>query len=190
MGQTRLIPPIAVDQKDRSGRVSRYKSMNFPFWEVSYWRPLTEGLFWRFSWPPFLLSSSARPSLVVLVNYRMSKQPAFVRLFLHTKVFGELGSGKWEMVFPLLHRQSGGKCQECSQSPVRTGITAERFYPDFENKILATRVEGLGGIVVLFLAGWPWIVVYLKQKEKLINNYPLFNNWYRGRLWGASSSRS
>jgi len=43
--------------------------------------------------------------------------------------------------------------QECSQSPVSTGITSERFYPDFENKILATRGEGLGGIVVLFLAG-------------------------------------
>jgi len=57
------------------------------------------------------------------------------------------------MVFPLLRRQSGGKCQECSQSPVSTRITAERFYPDFENKILATRGEGLGQIVVLFLAG-------------------------------------
>jgi len=34
---------------------------------------------------------------------------------------------------------------------VSTGITAERFYPDFENKILASRGEGLGGMVVLFL---------------------------------------
>jgi len=48
------------------------------------------------------------------------------------------------MVFPLLRRQSGGKGQECSQSPVSTEITAERFYPDFENIILATRREGLG----------------------------------------------
>jgi len=39
-----------------------------------------------------------------------------------------------------------------------TGITAERFYPDFENKILATRGEGLGKVVVLFfLAGWSLI---------------------------------
>jgi len=43
--------------------------------------------------------------------------------------------------------------RKCSQSPVSTGITAERFYPDFENKILATG-EGLGKIVVLFLVGW------------------------------------
>jgi len=49
------------------------------------------------------------------------------------------------MVFPLLRRQSEGKCQECSQSPVSTGITAERFYLDFDNKILATRGKGLGG---------------------------------------------
>jgi len=56
------------------------------------------------------------------------------------------------MVFPLLPRQSGGKCQECSQSPVST--TAERFYPDFENKVLATLGESLGKVVVLFLAGW------------------------------------
>jgi len=34
------------------------------------------------------ISSSTRPSLVVLANYRMSKQPAFVRLFLHPKVLG------------------------------------------------------------------------------------------------------
>jgi len=57
------------------------------------------------------------------------------------------------MDFPLLRRQSGEKCQECSQSPVSTGITAERFYPDFENKILATRGKGLGEIVIL-LPGW------------------------------------
>jgi len=63
----------------------------------------------------------------------------------------------------------------CSHSPVSTGITAERFYPDFENKILATRREGLEGIVVLFLAGWSWIVVYLIQKKNslIITRYPV-----------------
>jgi len=139
---TAFYPPIAVDQKNRSGRGSRYKSRNFPFQEVPrvasasfvLSAPADGGLFWRSSCPPFLFSSSARPSLVVLANYRMSKQPAFVRLFLHPK-----GSVEWGMIFSLLRRQSGGKCQECSQSPLSTGITAERFYPDFENKILATR---------------------------------------------------
>jgi len=63
----------------------------------------------------------------------------------------------------------------CSQSPFITGITAERFYPDFENKILATQGEGLGAIVVLFLAGWSWIIVYLIKKKNLwiITRYPV-----------------
>jgi len=52
--------------------------------------------------------------------------------------------GAWGMVFPLLRRQGGGKCQECSRSPDSTGIIAERFYPDFENKIVATRGEVYG----------------------------------------------
>jgi len=38
---------------------------------------------------------------------------------------------------PLLRRQNGGKCQE-GESQVSAGITAKRFYPYFENKILAT----------------------------------------------------
>jgi len=61
-------------------------------------------------------------------------------------------SGRWFSLFCV------GKAGESARSAVRahavsTGITAERFYPDFENKCLATRGEALGGIVVLFLAG-------------------------------------
>jgi len=87
---TAIYPPIAVDQKDRSGRGICYKSRNFLFMEVlrvaSASSELGEGCpHWRrgSSCPPFLLSSSGRPSLVVLANYRMSKQLAFFRLFLH-----------------------------------------------------------------------------------------------------------
>jgi len=50
------------------------------------------------------------------------------------------------MVFPLLRRQSGRKC---SQSPVSTGISAEKFYPDFENKRSGENCGPLLGCLVL-----------------------------------------
>jgi len=88
----------------------------------------------------------------------------------------ELGSGEWGMVFPILRRQSGGKCQECSQSPVRTGITAERFYLDFENKILATRGEWSVINCGPLLLGWLVLNCRLSEKERktyIISCYPM-----------------
>jgi len=62
---TAFYPPIAVDQriglKEESCIGILCPGRRMP--------PLTEGLFWHSSCPPFLLSSSARPSLVVLGNY-------------------------------------------------------------------------------------------------------------------------
>jgi len=186
---TAFYPPIAVDQKvwkRKSLQVPRVASASSVLGEGSI-SPLTL-LVLDFFFLRQLVHLWWSWQTIGCPNSRLSFVCFCILKFWGVRVW-------WVgMVFSLLRRQSGGKCHECSQSPISTGITAERFNPDFENKILATRGVGLGENCVSssWLVGpefWCKITTSSKLRlcmfiiqSGLLEKSPVFENYYSKAL--------